>query len=97
MNVSFKGNVVKVKRGTFTNDKGEVVAYCRFYLLTIGKTDENEAGYDYRKFSCKVDYYKTLIGMLESNKPVDLSVELVEQKDGTYKCRATKINDIVLN
>lgn len=97
MNSNIKGSIVKVKRGTFTDKTtGELRSYCQFFVLVSGPTNENETGFDYEKFSCKIENYSSIVNLIKDNKPVDVLVEMVKQKDDTYKRRAIKVGDIVL-
>lgn len=97
MNTEIKGNIVKVKRGSFTDTStGELRTYCHFFVLCQGPTTKDETGYDYEKFSCKVEKYNSILELIKLNKPVVVSVEMVKQKDDTYRRRAIKIDDLVL-
>lgn len=97
MNTEIKGNIVKVKRGSFTDTStGELRTYCHFFVLCQGPTTNDETGYDYEKFSCKVEKYNSILELIKLNKPVVVSVEMVKQKDDTYRRRAIKIGDLVL-
>ena len=97
MNTEVKGNMVKVKRGSFTDaSSGELRSYCHFYVLSQGITNENETGYDYEKFSCKVENYNSILELIKLSKPVLVSIEMIKQKDDTYRRRAVKINDLNL-
>lgn len=97
MDLNVKGSVVKVKRGSFVNpSSGELVAFCHFYVLSQGPTTDNEMGFNYEKFGCKVDFYPKLIELIKANKPVVVSCEMVKQKDESYKRRALAIDDLKL-
>lgn len=97
MNGKISGNVVKVKRGTFTNNStGELISYCKFYILCLGNTTENETGYDYEPFSCKIEHYNKLIDLLKSNKPIDVEIEFLRNSDGSYRRVAKKLGDYLL-
>ncbi len=97
MNGKIKGTIAKVKRGTFTNNNsGEVISYCKFNVLVLGPTTENESGYDYESLTCKVDNFSKILEFMKSNKQVEISVEFVKQKDGNFRRVAKKIDDYEL-
>lgn len=97
MNGIIGGNIVKVKRGSFVNqDTGEMIGYCKFYLLTLGPTDENQTGYDYEGLTCKPEHYNKILELIKSNKPVKVTVDYVKTKDNMFRRVVKKLDDYSL-
>lgn len=97
MESKFKGTIIKAKRGSFANpNTGEIIGYCHFYALVLGPTNENETGYDCKKLKCKPENYARILEFIKANKSVDITIKLVEQKDGNYRSRVVSIDDVKL-
>lgn len=97
MESKLKCSIVKFKRGTFTvKDTGELKSYCQFFGLVLGPTTENETGYDYKKYKCKVENYNQLLKIIASNKQVEITLDLIEQYDGSYQPKVIAIDDYQL-
>lgn len=96
MNNSFKATIVRVQKGTFTDEQNQrVVEYAKVYLLTQREQTEYDVGFDYTSASIDVNAFDILKKFIGSE--VSLETEMKKASGNTYKMKITKVEDIELS
>lgn len=88
--------ILRVIRNSFTGSDGKAVSYCKFYTRSSGVETENSFGYDVEVYNTNYDNYDVIVDFVKSGKPVQMKLEFVQQTNGLYRGKVTKLNDITL-
>ena len=92
-----KVNLIKVSRYSYEDKEGVIHEGTTFdCLIPVASDNQDAVGYDVRSYRTDYSHYNKILNLYTENKPVELSLEYVQMRNGNYYAKATKLNDIDL-
>lgn len=92
-----KAMFLRLEKGSFPNEKtGEIIDYCRMTFATKVENSENILGYDLFSVTTKASNYSKIKDFVSIKNPVEIEEEYIRAKEGLFKRKVSKINDVEL-
>jgi len=92
-----KAMFLRLEKGSFPDSKtGEIIDYCKMTFATKVEDNKDILGYELFATTTKATNYSKIKDFVSIKNPVEIEEEYVRAKDGLFKRKVSKINDIEL-
>lgn len=92
-----KALFIYAEKNSFANkETGEVIDYCKMSFLTKAEQKDNITGYEVCNVTTKASNYDRIKNFVSVKNEVEIEEEYIRAKDGLFKRKISKINDVEL-